>query len=115
VATIQLCVNIPIFLMVLGGSCLPIIAFYVCLPLLRNKDKSSPFNTHVPATITSIHIGTFRWNDGWVVAAKWVDSRNKKEYTFESYPQDFIPKQCIGEQVVVAFDPEHPTRFSMKI
>jgi len=110
-----ICFTVPIFVLVILISALPFPVFYLGRALLHTKRGMAYLTTSVSATVTRISIGTSKWNDGWVVTARWINSSNGQEYVFKSHPQDLVPKYKVGDQISVAIDPLNPACYSMHV
>jgi hypothetical protein len=113
--TTTICFTIPVFVLVMLLSALPFPVFYLSRALLQTRHSMDNLTTSVPATITRISVGTSRWNDGWVVTARWTNSFNGREYVFKSRPQDLLPKCQVGDQISVEVDPLNPAHYSMNL
>lgn len=111
--TTNICFSVPIFVLIILISALPFPAYYLGRALLYHKRSVANFTTSISATITRISVGTTRWNDGWIVTARWTSSYDGQEYVFKSRPQDIIPQYKVGDQIFVEIDPLNPTRYAM--
>lgn len=114
----ELSLMIPVPLLVLLTSIIPIALFYSARKMYIQKRRMSRLNGCigcVPATITRITLDEDSWRDGWIVAADWVDARSKQAYTFCSTPQELRPEKHIGERVLVFIDSNNPMHYSMEL
>jgi|SRR5450755_147113 hypothetical protein len=114
----ELSLMIPVPLLVLLTSIVPIALFYSARKIYIQKRRMNRLDGCigcVPATITRITLDEDSWRDGWIVAADWVDARSKRAYTFCSTPQELRPEKRIGEKVLVFIDSNNPMHYSMEL
>ena len=117
-AFIQICVSLPVALIVLLASTVPVVCFYMGYMLYRYRLKVSKLYTCtgcVPAIVTHVKLEPETWREGWVVKAEWVDKKSKQSYIFSSSPQEFLPKQRIGDNVLVVIESSNPLRYTLEL
>ena len=117
-ALTHICMSIPVALIVLLASTVPIACFYIGWALYRYRRKVSKIYTCtgcVPATVTQVELDPETWREGWVVKAEWVDKKSSQSYIFSSSPQQFHPKQHIGDNVLVVIESNNPLRYTLEL
>ena len=115
---LELCLMLPVPLLVLLASVIPIGIFYTARRIYMQKQRMKRLRGCigcVPATISRITLDEKSWRDGWIVAADWVDAHTKQAYTFCSAPQELRPDKHIGEKVLVFIDSNDPMHYSMEL
>ena len=114
----QICVNMPVALIVLLASTVPIACFYVGHAFSRHRWKVHRLYTCtgcIPATVTHVELEPETWREGWIVKAEWVDKKSRQSYIFSSSPQEFRPKQHIGDNVLVVIESNNPLRYTVEL
>lgn len=117
-AFIRICMSIPIGLLVLLASMVPVACFYGGRALYRHRRNVSKLYSCtgcVPATVTRVELEPETWREGWVVKAEWVDKKSRRSYIFSSQPQELRPKQRIGDNVLVLIESSTPLRYTLKL
>ncbi len=117
-AFIQLCLTIPIAMLVFLTSTLPILCFYVLYSAYKHRKKAVKLDTCVgcvPAIVTQITLDDRTWNDGWIVKAAWIDEQTRQSYTFSSQPQEILPVKHVGDKVLVLINSYNPVCYTMEL
>ncbi len=114
----RICVSLPVALIVLLASIVPIACFYIGCALHKYRRKVSRLydcTGCVPAIVTQVELEPETWREGWVVKAKWVDKKSRQSYIFSSSPQEFRPKQRIGDNVLVVIKSNNPLSYTLEL
>ena len=116
-ALTRICMSMPVALIVLLASTVPIACFYIGRSLYRYRQKVSKLYTCtgcIPAIVTHVELEPESWREGWVVKAEWVDKKSKQSYVFSSPPQYLHPKLRIGDNVLVLIESSNPLRYTLQ-
>ncbi len=114
----NICFGIPTALLVLLVSVVPVLGFYVGRIIYMHRRKADRLHACVgciPAKVTRITLEDTTWQDGWVVNALWVDEKTQQSYMFKSVPQEFRPKQQLGDKVLVFIESVNPVRYTIEL
>ena len=117
-AFIQICMGMPIALLVLLASIVPVACFYIGRTIYRYRRKVSKLYSStgcVPATVTRVELEPETWREGWVLKAEWVDKKTRQSYVFSSTPQELHPKQRVGDNVLVLIELSNPLRYTIEL
>ena len=117
-AIIRICMSMPVALLVLLASIVPVVCFYIGRTIYRYKRKVSKLYSCtgcVPATVTNVELEPQTWREGWVVKAAWFDEKSRQSYIFSSPPQELRPKQRIGDNVLVLIDSNNPMSYTIEL
>ncbi len=113
-----ICINVPTALLVLLASVVPALGFYIGRVIHSHRRKARRLHTCagcVPATVMHVTLEEKTWREGWVVKAAWMDEKTQQAYIFRSRPQEFRPKQQIGDNVLVFIEATNPMSYSMEL
>ncbi len=114
----NICFSVPTALLVLLASVVPAFGFYVGRVIYTSRRKANRLHTCVgcvPARVTQVTLEDSTWHDGWVVKALWEDENKRESYMFKSTPQEFRPKQQIGDSVLVLVESVNPVRYTVEL
>ena len=117
-AIIRICMSMPVALLVLLASVVPVICFYIGKTVYRHRRKVSKLYSctgYVPATVTKVELEPETWREGWVLKAEWVDKKSRQSFIFSSPPQELRPKQRIGDNVLVLIESSNPLRYTLEL
>ncbi len=117
-AAISICVSMPVALIVLLASIVPIAGFYIGHAFYKHRWKANKLYTCtgcIPAKVTDVELEPETWREGWVVKAEWVDKKSRQSYIFTSSPQEFRPKQHIGDNVLVIIESSNPLHYTIEL
>lgn len=117
-AFFEMCLRMPVALLIFLASAIPVLLFYLCRALyLRNRKAKKLHHSIgcVPAIITEVGLNEQSWRDGWIVKAAWVDAYARQSYVFQSTPQQVRPTKSVGDKVFVFIESTHPMRYSMEL
>lgn len=117
-ALTRICMSMPVALLVLLASVVPVVCFYggrIIYRYRRNVNKLYSCSGCVPAMVTHVELEPETWREGWVVKAMWVDEKSRQSYIFSSPPQELRPKQHIGDNVLVLIESNNPLRYSLEL
>ncbi len=113
-----ICIIVPTALLVLLASVVPAFGFYVGRVIHFQRRKAKRLYECagcVPATVMQVALEEKTWREGWVVKATWVDEETRQSYIFRSQPQEFRPKQRVGDRVLVLIESTTPMSYSMEL
>ena len=114
----NICFSVPTALLVLLASVVPAFGFYVGRVIHIHRRKANKLYACVgcvPARVTQVTLEAKTWHDGWVVNVLWVDEKTQQSYIFKSAPQQFRPKQQIGDNVLVLVESVNPVRYTIEL
>ncbi len=114
----NICFSLPTALLVLLASTMPAFGFYVGRVMHSYRRKANRLQNCagcVPATVMQVALEEKTWREGWIIKAAWVDETTQQSYIFSSGPQEFRPKQRIGDNVVVLIESNNPVRYTMEL
>ena len=117
-AFIRICMSMPVALLVLMASVVPVACFYIGRTIYRYRRKVSKLYSCtgcVPATVTKVELEPETWREGWVLKAEWIDKKTRQSYTFSSSPQELRPKQHVGDNVLVLIESSNPLRYTLEL
>ena len=117
-AIARICMSMPVALLVLLASIVPIVSFYSGRTIYRYRRKVNKlYNCTgcVPAMVTKVELEPETWREGWVLKAEWVDKKSRQSYIFSSQPQELRPKQQVGDNVLVLIESSNPLRYTLEL
>ena len=114
----NICFSVPTALLVLLASAVPAFGFYMGRGIHKQRRKANKLHMCVgcvPARVTQVVVEDRTWREGWVVNALWVDEKTQQSYMFKSAPQQFRPKQQLGDKVLVFIESVNPVRYTIEL
>ena len=95
-----------------------LVAFIVIIVgslLVTRSREGRHFDKNVVATISQIKVEASSIGSWWVVIAQWRDPQSGQILIFRSHRLKDAPKQRVGDQITVEFDPRQPKRHRVLI